>query len=106
MRGWFQEIPGCWMAKDNMWLRMVPDEWYRAWLRATWPTLHDLLLLAATDEPDAIRLIFREFSAGPAQWLAHFLRDFEILRRAVGHVCNTSFSRVAATVRRLGKNGS
>lgn len=85
------------------WFRMVPEEWYLAWLRTLWPTLRDPLLFVATDEPDAIRPLFREFESvsaafrGPAQELPDHLREFEILRRAdYLAICNSSFSRMAA----------
>jgi hypothetical protein len=97
-RGDYRKLPA-----DNMWLRMVPEEWYLAWLRTIWPTLRDPLLFVATDEPDAIRPIFNEFEtvsatfAEAAQLLPNFLRDFEILRRAdCLAMCNSSFSRMAA----------
>jgi hypothetical protein len=97
-RGDYRDVPA-----DNMWLRMVPEEWYLAWLRTIWPTLRDPLLFVATDEPDVILPAFREFEAvsptfgGAAQLLPKFLRDFEILRRAdYLAICNSSFSRMAA----------
>jgi len=85
------------------WFRMVPASWYLDWLRSLWPTLHDPVLYAATDEPDAILPLFREFhpvsleAGGPVLGLPGYLRDFEVLRRA-GHlaICNSSYSRMAA----------
>jgi hypothetical protein len=88
---------------DNPWLRLVPEAWYLAWLRTIWPTLRDPLLFIATDEPDVIRPVFKEFETAPAslrqavQLLPDSLRDFEILRRAdYLAMCNSSFSRMAA----------
>jgi glycosyltransferase involved in cell wall biosynthesis len=85
------------------WFRLVPTGWYLAWLRAIWPTLRDPLLYVATDEPEAIRPLFREFEMVPATFgsTAHALpdhvRDFGILGRAdYLAVCNSSFSRMAA----------
>jgi hypothetical protein len=86
-----------------MMLRIVPEEWYLAWLRAIWPELRDPLLFVATDEPDIIRPAFNEFETvsatfgGAAQLLPDFLRDFEILRRSdLLAMCNSSYSRMAA----------
>jgi hypothetical protein len=97
-RGDFRNIP-----TDNKWLRMVPEEWYLAWLRTIWPELRNPVLFVATDEPDVIRPVFSEFETvwaafgGAAQLLPDFLCDFEILRRAdVLAMCNSSFSRMAA----------
>ena len=83
--------------------RLVPEEWYIAWLRAIWPTLRDPLLFVATDEPARILPLFREFApiaatfGAPAQTLPDHIRDFQILRRADQlAICNSSFSRMAA----------
>jgi hypothetical protein len=91
------------VSADNMWFRLIPEEWYLAWLRTIWPTLRHPLLYVATDEPDVIPPIFKEFEtvsatfSGAAQLLPDFLRDFEILRRAdYLAICNSSFSRMAA----------
>jgi hypothetical protein len=85
------------------WFRMIPEDWYLAWLRAIWPTLRDPLLFVATDEPDVIRPVFKEFETisatfgGIAQILPDHNRDFELLRRAdYLAICNSSFSRMAA----------
>ena len=85
------------------WFRLVPEEWYLAWLRAIWPHLPDPLLFVATDEPEAILPVFREFETisavlGPtASAIPDHVRDFEILRRAdYLAICNSSFSRMAA----------
>src|SRR5262249_48960436 len=82
---------------------MVPENWYLAWLRNIWPQLRNPLLFVATDEPDVIRPVFKEFESvsatfeGAGQLLPDFLRDFEILRRAdYLALCNSSFSRMAA----------
>ena len=95
------------MPADNMWLRMVPEEWYLAWLRTVWPKLRNPQLFVATDEPDVIRPVFSEFETvsatfgGAAQLLPDFLRDFEILRRSdFLAMCNSSFSRMAAILAR------
>jgi hypothetical protein len=85
------------------WIRLVPERWYLDWLRSLWPTLHDPVLYVATDEPEAILPIFREFNpisldhGGPVLELPGFVRDFEVLKRA-GHLalCNSSYSRMAA----------
>jgi hypothetical protein len=97
-RGDYRKSPA-----DNMRLRLIPEEWYLAWLRTIWPELRDPLLFVATDEPNVIRPLFKEFETilatfgGTAQLLPDFLRDFEILRRAdYLAICNSSFSRMAA----------
>ncbi|MGB6535139.1 MAG: alpha-1,2-fucosyltransferase [Xanthobacteraceae bacterium] len=97
-RGDYLTIP-----PDNMWLRVIPEEWYLTWLRSLWPSLDEPLLFVATDDPDGIRPIFAEFETvlatvrGAGQVLPDFLRDFEILRRAdYVAICNSSFSRMAA----------
>ena len=89
--------------QSSPWFRLVPTEWYLAWLRAVWPTLRDPVLYVATDEPEAIRPLFREFeivsapSGSIAPALPDHVRDFEILRRAdYLAACNSSFSRMAA----------
>lgn len=41
--------------------RLVLENWYAAWLRVIWRTFQDPLLFVATDEPDTILPIFREF---------------------------------------------
>ncbi len=83
--------------------RLVPEQWYLAWLRAIWPTLRDPVLFVSTDEPDAILPVFREFETISAQalpvhpGLPEHIRDFEILKRAdYLALCNSSFSRMAA----------
>ena len=88
---------------DLPWFRLVPDDWYLAWLRAIWPKLRDPLLYIATDEPDVVRPIFHEFRPisayldATAQALPDYICDFEILRRAdYLAICNSSFSRMAA----------
>ncbi len=85
------------------WFRLVPEEWYIAWLRALWPSLHDPVLYVATDEPDAILPLFREFETIPTTLgpripaIPEHVRDFEILRQAdYLAICNSSFSRMAA----------
>ena len=83
------------------WFRLIPEEWYIAWLRTVWPSLRDPLLYVATDEPHAILPLFREFkSTTPGPTIAaipEHVRDFEILRRAdYLAICNSSFSRMAA----------
>jgi glycosyltransferase involved in cell wall biosynthesis/capsular polysaccharide biosynthesis protein len=84
------------------WFRIVPEEWYLEWLRTIWSTLSEPLLFVATDEPDAIRPVFRQFEtvvapAGIAPALPDHVRDFEIMRRAdYLAICNSSFSRMAA----------
>ncbi|HEY4406513.1 MAG TPA: glycosyltransferase 61 family protein [Xanthobacteraceae bacterium] len=99
-RGDYRELQ---VENNTPWFRLVPTEWYRAWLRAIWPTLRDPLLYVATDEPEVIRPLFREFEmvsatfGSTAQALPDHVRDFEILRRAdYLAVCNSSFSRMAA----------
>src|SRR5581483_8530975 len=84
-------------------LRFVPEEWYLEWLRAIWPTLRDPVLFVATDEPETILPVFREFNPVAAyrdprlQSLPDHVLDFEILRRAdCLAICNSSFSRMAA----------
>jgi hypothetical protein len=85
------------------WTRIVPERWYLDWLRSLWPMLHNPVLYVATDEPDAMLPVFREFhpvsldAGGPALELPGHVRDFEVLRRA-GHlaICNSSYSRMAA----------
>ena len=85
------------------WVRLVPERWYLDWLRSLWPTLHNPVLYVATDEPDAILPVFREFHpvaldrGGPVLELPGHVRDFEALRRA-DHLalCNSSYSRMAA----------
>ena len=78
--------------------RLVPAKWYLAWLRTLWPTLRDPVLFVTTDEPAAIRPLFREFEPvsgafGPAvRAVPDHVRDFEILRRAdYLAICNSSF---------------
>ena len=90
-------------SRTQPWFRLVPEDWYLAWLRTIWPTLRDPLLFVATDEPDAILPLFREFEAvsatfgAAAQALPDHVCDFEILRRAdYLAICNSSFSRMAA----------
>jgi glycosyltransferase involved in cell wall biosynthesis len=85
------------------WFALVPAEWYLAWLRTIWPTLRDPILYVASDEPEAVRPLFREFESASASFgstalaLPDHVRDFEILRRAdYLAVCNSSFSRMAA----------
>jgi hypothetical protein len=85
------------------WLRLVPEDWYIAWLRAIWPQLPHPILFVATDEPEAILPLFREFETtsvifGPTvRSIPDHVRDFEILRRAdYLAICNSSFSRMAA----------
>ncbi len=85
------------------WFRLIPEDWYLAWLRAIWPTLRDPLLFVATDEPDVIRPVFKEFETvlatfgASARLLPTYIRDFEILRRAdCLAICNSSFSRMPA----------
>ncbi len=85
------------------WFRLIPEDWYLAWLRAIWPTLRDPLLFVATDEPDVIRPVFKEFETvlatfgASARLLPNDIRDFEILRRAdYLAICNSSFSRMPA----------
>jgi glycosyltransferase involved in cell wall biosynthesis len=89
--------------QDMPWFRLVPEGWYLDWLRTIWPTLRDPLLFVATDEPDAMLPVFREFEiisakfGATAQLLPDHVRDFEILRRAdYLAICNSSFSRMAA----------
>ena len=91
------------LALDLPWFRLVPEAWYLDWLRALWPTLRNPLLFVATDEPDAIRPLFREFETvaaafgAPADALPEHVRDFEVLRRAdCLALCNSSYSRMAA----------
>jgi hypothetical protein len=86
---------------NRPWFRLIPEEWYIAWLRAVWPSLHDPVLYVATDEPDAILPLFREFESATlsptAPAIPEHVRDFEILRRAdYLAICNSSFSRMAA----------
>ncbi len=88
---------------DVPWFRLIPEDWYLTWLRAIWPTLRDPLLFVATDEPDVIRPVFKEFETvlatfgASARLLPTDIRDFEILRRAnYLAICNSSFSRMAA----------
>ena len=85
------------------WFRLVPEDWYILWLRSIWPTLRDPVLFVATDEPEAILPLFREFEsasvilAQTAPAIPDHVRDFEILRRAdYLAICNSSFSRMAA----------
>jgi hypothetical protein len=92
---------------DQPWFWLVPEQWYLAWLRAIWPTLREPLLYVATDEPDAILPIFREFTpisatlVATVQALPDHIRDFEILRRADWlAICNSSFSRMASILAR------
>jgi glycosyltransferase involved in cell wall biosynthesis len=89
--------------EDVPWFRLVPESWYLAWLRTLWPTLRDPVLFVATDEPETIRPLFREFETvsatfgTPADALPEHVRDFEVLRRAdYQAICNSSFSRMAA----------
>ena len=85
------------------WFRLVPEDWYIAWLRAIWAHIPNPLLFVATDEPESILPLFREFEIvsvvlGPtARAIPDHVRDFEILRRAdYLAICNSSFSRMAA----------
>jgi hypothetical protein len=85
------------------WFRIVPEEWYRDWLRTLWPTLRDAVLFVTSDEPEKILPLFQEFEPIPAsfgsiaQELPHHVRNFEILRRAdYLAICNSSFPRFAA----------
>ncbi|MBV9403810.1 MAG: hypothetical protein JO211_00590, partial [Acidobacteriaceae bacterium] len=85
------------------WFRIVPEGWYVEWLRTIWPTLRDPILFIGTDDPHAIRPLFEKFETVSAtggsfaQALPHYIRDFEILRRAdYLAICNSSFSRMAA----------
>ena len=89
--------------EETPWFRIVPEEWYLDWLRNIWPTLREPLLFVATDEPDTVLPVFREFAPVPTtfesrlQALPDHIRDFEILRRADAlAICNSSFSRMAA----------
>ena len=87
---------------DLPWFRLVPEDWYLAWLRAIWPTLRDPALYLATDDERTfpIFLEFAPISAMPraiTETLADHIRDFEILRRAdVLAISNSSFSRMAS----------
>jgi hypothetical protein len=87
---------------DLPWFRLVPEEWYLQWLRSIWQALRDPILYVATDEPDSIVPVFREFSPVPLTVLPptplpRDIWDFEILRRAdYLAICNSSFSRMAS----------
>jgi len=85
------------------WFRIVPEEWYRDWLRTIWPTLCDPVFFVASDEPDKMLPTFQEFEpiraafGSIAQELPHHICDFEVLRRAdCVAICNSSFPRFAA----------
>ena len=84
------------------WFRIIPEEWYLAWLREIWPTLTDPVLFVATDEPESVLAHFAEFSPKSSVDLAGLdlpdhVGDFEILRGAdYLAICNSSFSRMAA----------
>ncbi len=86
-------------AFGDAWLRLVPEAWYVAWLRALWPTLARPLLYVATDAPDEVLPAFAGFEQAPppASRLPAHVVDFEVLRRA-DHLaaCNSSFSHMAA----------
>jgi len=88
-------------VQELPWFRLVPEEWYLAWLRDVWPTLRDPCLFVATDEPEVILPAFQEFSPatlGASELtLPEDVRDFEVLRCADQlAICNSSFSRMAA----------
>jgi glycosyltransferase involved in cell wall biosynthesis len=85
------------------WFRIVPEDWYLDWLRTIWPMLSQPILFVATDEPETIVPLFREFELLSASFyskataLPDYVRDFEIMRRAdYLAICNSSFSRMAA----------
>jgi glycosyltransferase involved in cell wall biosynthesis len=89
--------------KSAPYFRIVPEDWYLAWLRSIWPGLREPLLFVATDEPNSMLRKFREFetvSAASGSMIRtlpdhHF--DFEVMRRAdYLAICNSSFSRMAA----------
>jgi glycosyltransferase involved in cell wall biosynthesis len=89
---------------DHMpYFRLVPVNWYIAWLRSIWPALANPVLFVATNEPDAILPKFREFERVsatfglPAANLSDYVREFEAMRQSdYLAICNSSFGRMAA----------
>ncbi|SNT63972.1 Glycosyltransferase involved in cell wall bisynthesis [Tardiphaga sp. OK246] len=85
------------------WYRLVPEEWYAAWLDRLLPSLRDPVVFIATDDVDLISAKFAQYHPVYARdldlpdTLQTFMFDFEVLRQA-GYlaICNSSFSRFAA----------
>lgn len=92
--------------------RLVPTDWYRALLDKIWPTLERPLLHVSTDEPEAIKPVFRDYEHLDAGFfvgdfgIPEHVRDFMLLQHAdVLVACNSSFSTMAAVTGKPGQRG-
>ena len=91
------------LAAEKPWFRPVPEEFYRRWLEALWPSLRNPVLFIASDDRDAVLPAFAEFAPVTAADAEadmpepKLLADFAIMAAAdVLAICNSSFSRMAA----------
>ncbi|MGD1275815.1 MAG: hypothetical protein ABR964_01165 [Tepidisphaeraceae bacterium] len=82
---------------------IAPTQWYVSFLHEIWPSLHNPVLLVASDEPQKILGDFREFGPLTAEGLglhlpqAPFYPDFYLLCQCdVLAISNSSFSFAAA----------
>ena len=48
-----------WQSWKEPYFRMIPVDWYVAWLKAIWPTVDSPVLYVATDEPETVLPLFR-----------------------------------------------
>lgn len=90
-------------AAEKPWFTLIPEDWYRRWLDALWPTLANPVLFIASDDRAAVLPAFADYAPLTAETLEQdlpeprHLADFRILAAAdVLALCNSSFSRMAA----------
>jgi hypothetical protein len=90
-------------GREKPWFRVIPEEWYLAWLDRIWPTLANPVLFVASDERAAVLPAFARYRPLTAEALEgelpqpRLIADLEIMARAdYLAISNSSFSRMAA----------